>query len=169
MACPFWQQQAIASATTDNHSLLKKPHLFFWDIHKMKDKSSSHSTRLPPTSHSYYVKPQWEKNTSIFLQCSPAPFPQQRDFSWQELHVSLQTLHIGKSHGESMTTALLFASCYILQPRSWAENQAGFFFFYNTKDFTFFTLNNTTVYHPLHIIISPLLCIKHIQISKEHS
>lgn len=83
-----------------------------------------------------------------------SPLTAQIGFDWQELYVPLQTSYTAKSHAESMTTALLFVSCYI--PLQEAEPRTRLdFFFCNTKYFTFITLNNITLYHPLHTIISP--------------
>lgn len=71
-----------------------------------------------PDSHPVFFLNTWktsETKQGIFLHCSSAPFPQQARTTY-----ITQALHAEKHPAESRTIVLLFASWYILLPRSWA-------------------------------------------------
>lgn len=164
VAWPRWQQQT--SATTNNHILREKPHLFFSET---VTERRTNKAVTAPDSHPVLFLNTWkirETKQGIFLYCSSAPFPQQaRTTSINHHRLYMQQNVLLKSK----TIVLLFASWYISLPRRWALNLAGFLFFYNTKYSTFISLNNSKVSHPLDIVMSPLLCRKHIQVPEEYS
>lgn len=66
------------------------------------------------------------------LNAVQLPLTAQIGFDWQELYVPLQTSYTAKSHTESMTTAVLFVSCYI--PLQEAEPRTRLDFFFVTQN-----------------------------------